>query len=363
MEYRKNDYLNEYISIIENKVFSNTDISKPQKLKKIKGKEEDIIIPTIKNIDILLKYNYSVYHLKIFAKYYKLKVSGTKIQLAKRIYSYIFLSNSIIKIQKIYRNYMQRCYNNLRGSALIKRDLCNNTFDFLTFESLKDIDINQFFSYTDQDNFIYGFDIVSIYNLIYTIKGNSHILNENVKNPYNRNVINPNVIQNIKKIIRLGKIIKCGEINVKIKNVNYDLTSEKSLELKILDIFQNINEMGNYSDSAWFLELDKIKLIRFIRELYDIWNYRSEIDENTKRMICPPNGNPFRTIDIFHLNSETNINKVRKTIVDIMCKFVFSGVNSDSKILGSYYVLSALTLVSENAASSLPWLYNSVCLF
>jgi hypothetical protein len=39
---------------------------------------------------------------------------------------------------------------------------------------------------------------------------------------------------------------------------------------------------------------------------------------------------------------------------------VFSGIDNDSKILGSYYVLGALTLVSQNAANSLSWLFQSV---
>ena len=38
------------------------------------------------------------------------------------------------------------------------------------------------------------------------------------------------------------------------------------------------------------------------------------------------------------------------------------GVNEESSKLGCFYVLSALTLVSEEAATALPWLYESVAL-
>lgn len=43
--------------------------------------------------------------------------------------------------------------------------------------------------------------------------------------------------------------------------------------------------------------------------------------------------------------------------MDIM---VNSGINNDSKSLGCYYILSALTLVNSDAAESMPWLYESV---
>ena len=36
------------------------------------------------------------------------------------------------------------------------------------------------------------------------------------------------------------------------------------------------------------------------------------------------------------------------------------GINENSCVLGSYYVLSALTMVSNEAATSLPWLYEAV---
>ena len=39
---------------------------------------------------------------------------------------------------------------------------------------------------------------------------------------------------------------------------------------------------------------------------------------------------------------------------------VKSGINHDSRALGAYYVLACLTLVNEDAATAMPWLYQSV---
>lgn len=56
-----------------------------------------------------------------------------------------------------------------------------------------------------------------------------------------------------------------------------------------------------------------------------------------------------------------NIDELRKYNLEILEKFVNSGIDRDSRCLGAYYVLGALTLVSEDAATSLPWLYQAVC--
>ncbi len=43
-----------------------------------------------------------------------------------------------------------------------------------------------------------------------------------------------------------------------------------------------------------------------------------------------------------------------------MENIVTKGINHASKTLGANYVLCALTLVNNDAAQSLPWLYQSV---
>ena len=53
------------------------------------------------------------------------------------------------------------------------------------------------------------------------------------------------------------------------------------------------------------------------------------------------------------------MDNIKYVILEILEKFVNSGINNDSKTLGSYYVLGALTLVNDNASLSLPWLYQS----
>ena len=62
-----------------------------KKLEKLDN--ESVYIPKFNEAEYLLTYNYNVQQLKLFAKTYKLKVTGNKPQLVSRIFSYLYLSN------------------------------------------------------------------------------------------------------------------------------------------------------------------------------------------------------------------------------------------------------------------------------
>lgn len=356
--------LSKYKSDIENYMNGiNANCEKGIPLKKTEklvgnGNGSDIQIPTTKEHDMIFKYNYNINQLKIFAKNYKLKISGNKTELLKRLFCYLRLSFFIIKIQKIARGNLQRRYNFYHGPAFFKREMCTNHTDFLTMEEMKDVPYAHFFSYKDNDGFVYGFDIISLYNLI--MKSDTP---KNAKNPYNRSHIPSAVIKNVKKMLRISKILNIC-VDVKIKDVTMDVSANKSIELRILDLFQNMDSLGNYSDPNWFTSLNTSQLVRFMRELIDIWNYRAQITNEVKRNICPPHGDPFRNINFPNfINNIVHTNDLylgRKLIVEILEKIVTTGIDRDSKSLGAYYVLAGLTLVNKDAAESLPWLFQSV---
>jgi hypothetical protein len=221
-------------------------------------------------------------------------------------------------------------------------------------DPLSELPNSQFYSFEDADGFIYGFDLLSVYNLIYKCDGQ-------IKNPYNRLPISSANIEKFRSLLRLSRVLKIP-ICTEIKDINEEVSIKKSVELRALTLFQNIDALGNYSNAQWFLNLGKPQMIKMIRELIDIWSYRAPLSMETKRTICPPVGNPFTRLVNFHqLHTIENIDEIRKYTLDILEKFVNSGIDRDNKCLGAYYVLGALTLVSEDAASSLPWLYQAVC--
>jgi hypothetical protein len=229
-------------------------------------------------------------------------------------------------------------------------------------DDLKDLHYGQFYSFKDNDGRIYGFDMASIYNLIYKNTDTINISKIGGINPYNRNKIPTFVMIDLKMIIRTSKILKINislDFDTDIGNVS----NAKTVEMRALTLFQNIDALGNYSSPEWFLTLNRNQLIKFLRELSDIWNYRAQLSNEIKQNICPPNGDPFRNINVSHIINENDVLNIKKIILDVLEKFVNNGVDRDSKTLGAYYVLGALTLVNESAASSLPWLFQSVSYF
>jgi len=343
---KNNDYLNDLYDLI----YTNVKLKTWSKMEKVSN--EDMCIPKFCDYNMLIQYNYNIQQLKTIVSHYKLKISGNKSQLVTRIYSFLYLSNYIIKIQKNIKGFLQRKYNKLQGPGFKNKNVCTNTTDFFTMDNLTELPNCQFFSFKDTDGFIYGFDLLSIYNLIHKCDGQ-------IKNPYNRLPISSENIESLRSLLRLSKILKI-RICIEINDINKDISIKKSVELRALTLFQNIDALGNYSNAQWFLTLEKQHMFKMIRELLDIWSYRAPLTMETKRAICPPLGNPF-TMNLHQLQTIESVDEVRKYTLEILEKFVNSGIDRDNKCLGTFYVLGALTLVSEDAATSLPWLYQAVC--
>ena len=340
-------FIDNYINVISTKCENH--IIQPKHLLKIDANQ--IVVPTINNYYEITKYNYNVQHLKEFAKGYNLKVTGTKKDVTMRLFTFLHLSSYIIKIQKVFRGHLLRIYNKIQGPGFKNRKICTNDTDFITMDDLSTIANRQFFSYTDLDGFTYGFDIASLYNLLF--KNEKNVV---CKNPYNRSTIPETVIINITRVIQLSKILGIP-VNLQIEDDTCNISNEKAIELRALKLFQTINELGNYSDASWFLSLNRSQLLKFIRELGDIWHYRAQLSLLVKRSICPPLGDPFRQLSIYYITNDASMNNVRKSILEVLEKIVTLGIDKDSKSLGAYYVLGALTLVNESAALALPVLY------
>ena len=343
----------------------------PIKCKKgfIKIATEDFSMPTYKDYNHILTINYNVSQLKLVAKYHKLKTTGNKEYLKKRLHNYLYFSCIVINIQKNVRSYLIKKYIKLHGPGFYNKTLCSNDVDFCTLDTLNNIPYNQFISFKDDNSHIYGFDVLSLYNLFVKVTKNNktRISNElnnnnsilNVQNPFTNIFFSYNVLKQLLEYIRLSNLLK---IHI---DLNYNdlanLSINKQTEMKILTLFQRIDSLGNYTNIKWFLDLDKYGLVRFIRQLVDIWNYRANLSQEIRREIVPPTGDPFYD-EIMNINnlSQYNFTQIRKYSIAIIDSMINKGINNNSCVLGSYYVLCALTMVSSDAANTLPWLYEAV---
>lgn len=324
---------------------------KPSKKRRSIVNEKNFFIPNYNEYELIKNQNHRVSFLKDICKHYKQKVSGSKKELEERIYNYLRNSFYIIKLQKYIRGYFQRKYNYLLGPGFLNRNICKNDTDFFTLEEMTEIPYNQFISYVDEENNTWGFNILSLYNLF--LKSEKDVLN-----PYTRNKISVNILTNINNVIKLSKCLKI-DCDTKLHDISNDFTNKKKIEMRTLELFQKIDELGNYTNMKWFLDLNRQQIVRFIREMADIWFYRAQITDQTRRNICPPMGILFRNINLNYISNLSYL-QVQKLALNIMEQLVNNGITRDFKVMGSYYVLSALTLVDSEAAESLPWLYQSV---
>jgi|UniRef100_A0A6C0CHY4 hypothetical protein len=336
--------LDQNILICEN--ISNTK-------KKFKIKDEDFKIMKMEDFELLKTHQFKVAQLKEICNFYNLKKGGNKDQLINKLYNFLKLSLHAIKIQKVIRKIFLKKFIKYGGKGYLKREICVNDTDFATLDNVKEIPFNQFFSW-EQGECVYGCDIMSFYGLIN--KKNYIGQRKESMNPYNREKIEENTITQFKQYLKLGKINKIEQVKEIIEE---PIDPKKKIELKTLELFQYINELGNYSDSNWFVSLPLHMLVMFIRELYDIWHYRAQLTPTIMREIVPPHGNPFLGLQM-HLAQHQNEDYLRKSALRIMDYMVKSGHSTDNRALGAYYVLAALTLVSQEARNTLPWLYQSV---
>jgi hypothetical protein len=121
-----------------------------------------------------------------------------------------------------------------------------------------------------------------------------------------------------------------------------------------------IDQLGNYTQSTWFSNLDRISYLRFYRYLLDIWNYRAQLSHEMKRKICPflePFSNIF-VRNIHHVDSP--IEDFQILCITAMENLIYSGFDDEDRKIIAMHLLSALTLVSQPARIAFHYLYESL---
>lgn len=364
------------------------------RIKKQKDALPEINYTNYSNNNITLK-NYKIPELKAAAKHNNLHISGTKHILISRLMLHFEYVKNTIVIQRLFRGFIVRLSIKLRGPALINRAMCVNDTDFVTLEPLNEIEHDNFYSYTDKTNFTYGFNLTSLIQMI--MKQNQR------SNPYNRENFERSIVLNIITLRKLTNIIYKEQNDTNIGGANESTTANNRIrtnvrrttrrtissssqisgapsisvesqqryihilttrnmptEQRMLQLFMEIDNLGNYTHVNWFSNLDLRQYIRLYRAFYDVWNYRSQLSRQLRNDICPFFG-PFDNIfDNNTYHSDLNIDQIRNGCLTVFENMVYSGIDEDHRKLGTFHALSALTMVSIDARNAMPWLYESV---
>ena len=368
-------------------------------------------------MDQLDLYSYKQVELKQLAKFNQLTQSGNKTVLIQKIQAWFQKNVHARRIQSHMRGYFVRNALNVshRGKAYMDRSLCVNECDFYTMDPLPTIPFPLFFSYTDKEQFTYGFDLHSLLML-----HRKHSEGE-IINPYNRSPMDSQLFQTVLRLYRFVRIVfptlkMDGDVlfpptsrrqrhrapprrnivhentlvvnpehvtryqmhtiaivtrldvgNVHLvaqwlerKRVLYE-ARQKPTNTRIQELFMEIDQLGNYTDSSWMTQLNITSMQLLYRNLMDIWMFRARIPNDVQHQICPIE-DPFHSVAAL-LRNHQRINILddwRQICLCVMENMIYMSHDVEYRKLGAMHVLTALTQVSPAAQNAFMWLYESL---
>jgi hypothetical protein len=331
--------------------------------------------------------------LKDILKAYHLRLGGTKPELILRIENHFIECCAAEKIQRVFRGYIGKQSILLRGEGFKDITVCVNDNDFYSLEPLKEIGRPYFFSF-NSGKFTYGCNIIS---LILLIREKTV-----VKNPYNRENIPLETIRHILNLYQFIRIIYGLSEDMPIvnteslfsihKNINQKKAIIPSVSLitntlildgidneiimdrqtklrtmrenpfltRVQELFIEIDQLGNYTSSEWFLQLERYDYVRMYRLLHEIWTFRGNLSRETKKRICVVEDPFFEALRERIQLHNVSLEVIRETCLKIFENLVYCGIDDEHRKIGALHALSALTLVSYSARDSLRWLYESL---
>ena len=310
-----------------------------EKEKEKENNKQDTLVSTINALT-------SLSDLKNKCREYNIPLTGNKDVLRGRVYAWLKMKTCAIRIQSWFRKHM--CLNLIRvhGPAVHRnmRSTCVNAVDFLSMDCVHDIPFHEFFSFQDEDGFVYGFNVASFYNLT---------LKESVKNPFNQKQVSASTLRDFNTLLRYNmKWLKCcSEAELDASFVDDGImTLEQKIKLRAVSVFLHIDSLGNYTNHNWLLDLDQDQLNMFVSTLKHIWQ---NMISDMKKSICPDR----KKRSPFVIDNQGALS-FKEQVISIVENFVTMGINKESQSIGAWCVLTALTSVSHDAACSLPWLFN-----
>lgn len=138
--------------------------------------------------------------LKTTLKKQKCQIYGNKPVLIARLKTLYLQRKSATTIQRIFRGFLVRESDRLRGPAAKDLTVCTNQTDFEMMNPLCCIPKKDFFSYRDKRGFIYGFNVYSLIKILANNQGK-------LINPYNREDVPHQVIHSLFSVYSKMQII------------------------------------------------------------------------------------------------------------------------------------------------------------
>ena len=322
----------------------------------------DFAVPGMGEAAWISTKNYNVRQLKAICMHYGLRRGGNKPVLRSRCYNYIRLVGAATTIQKWARGHLQRALNKLRGPGYTKRTKCTNQTEVLSLCEVAEIPWDSYVAYTDGDGCTWAFDADFLTQTAMNARRGGH-----PENPYNRNPLPLDLFDRLASIERLERALghtqpgqepgpECGSGPPAAPGGAAHMHMDPVQRAAALFLYLE-QETGIIASPEWVTSLDAHGLLRFYREMYDIWHHRAGLSAGVRMSIVPPRGEPFQGMSWSDLQFHSSHETVLSTVL-LLCERTAGMYRppSDYPGVGAHYVLIALTIVSPGAASAIPWL-------
>jgi len=161
-------------------------------------------------------------------------------------------SENVIVIQKLWRGYRVRNYFALAGPGVLKRSICNNAEDIVTFDTIHPMN---YFSFSDESK-VYCFDFRSIFQMC--------ISKLNPENPYTRQALN---IEDRKRLKEMCVLRERRSLPL-VHDPLYMTDRDKVFEMRWMMISQMLGEqLFTDLEPIYLYGLNRVQLWQFTQLL------------------------------------------------------------------------------------------------
>ena len=306
-------------------------------LKLIDCKKNCIFYKIVNDLDENIKYRKTFYQARLIHFMKTWKLCNVEIYKIKRL-------------QRRIRHWLKSTVETrLNGVALYTPETCNNKCDFYSFDELKDIPKEYFFSYKDEDGFIYGFHIESLVQLI-----NNNITEEGtVLNPYNRAIISNKVKS---KALYLWNFLNNKGLLTNETKVEEAMDIKIRVRQKTISYFQKIDMLGFQTSTDWILQA-KMKILKLIYlRLLQNWYFDIGLSDEARHIISPNEMDIFPDNIIEAVRDSNNRYFVAETILEIINNLVSSAIQEENRRTGCIITLLSIGDIIPDCRIVNPWL-------
>lgn len=258
--------------------------------------------------------------------------------------------DSVRKIQRFWKRLASFRRFRLQGPAANAFDLATNPTELYSLEPIHTIPLTYFISFSDDSKAIWVFDIRTLVQTMGTGFPS--------QNPYNRTELTERAKDKIHTRIEWLRSRKYSILHINTET----LSATQAWNQSVLNIFLKIESLGYYVSCEWFHAMSIIDHLKFYKKLYELWNWRLNLSRAEKEVIIP--GHMSGTTRIFRFDPSDKIEKGKswweKNNLSLITSFLTRAHDKEHRKLGAMYVLMALVQVSSSAATSLPWLIETL---